>query len=516
MNDAKKLCIYHGNCADGFGAAWVVRKALGPDVEFHAAHYGGTPPDVDGKHVVIVDFSYPYDTLIELADQAASVLILDHHKTAQEDLKGVFSAGENYEQFNGECKAECLSCNAPHIGQRFDMTRSGAGLAWDFFFPGRPRPALINHIEDRDLWLFKLEGTREIQANLFSYPYDFEVWDQLMAADVLSLVSDGAAIERKHHKDIAELVGVTKRRLVIGGHDVPVASLPYTLTSDAGHLMAQGEPFAACYWDTPTGRVFSLRSTDGGMDVSEIASQYGGGGHRNAAGFRVPFDHSLASPAADYQHIANSLTPKVTEMTTTTNNIPTAFGIPFAGGFYAGRFQIDGTEFALIASPEAQGENPEAPWGKYGQDVAGARSCNDGLANTRAMASAGNEIAQWALDLVINDHHDWYLPSRDELELCYRNLKPTAQENWASLRDGDNPSSLPTGYPYSEQSPGQTTSPEFQEGGAEAFSDSWYLSSTQYSPNLAWIQHFVDGNQHLDRKDYARRARAVRRFKVTP
>lgn len=296
MNAAKKLCIYHGNCADGFGAAWVVRKALGSDIEFHVAHYGGTPPDVAGKHVIIVDFSYPYDTLVELADQAASVLILDHHKTAQEDLKGVFSAGENYEQFNGECKAECLSCNAPHIGQRFDMTRSGAGLTWDFFFPGQPRPALISHIEDRDLWLFKLEGTREIQANLFSYPYDFEVWDGLMAADVQTLRLDGAAIERKHHKDVAELVAATKRRLVIGGHDVPVASLPYTLTSDAGHLMAQGEPFAACYWDTPTGRVFSLRSTDEGMDVSEIASQYGGGGHRNASGFRVSFDHALANP----------------------------------------------------------------------------------------------------------------------------------------------------------------------------------------------------------------------------
>ncbi|WP_426808049.1 hypothetical protein ABOC32_16890 [Pseudomonas sp. WOUb67] len=52
--------------------------------------------------------------------------------------------------------------------------------------------------------------------------------------------SEGAAIERKHHKDIAELVAVVKRRLVIGGHDVPAASLPYTLTIDAGHLMAQG------------------------------------------------------------------------------------------------------------------------------------------------------------------------------------------------------------------------------------------------------------------------------------
>lgn len=201
---------------------------------------------------------------------------------------------------------------------------------------------------------------------------------------------------------------------------------------------------------------------------------------------------------------------------TTTNTIPTTFGTPFAGGFYAGRFQIDGTEFALIVAAKTQGESTDAVWGKYGQDVTEARSCNDGLANTQAMASGGSEIAQWALNLVINDHNDWYLPSRDELELCYRNLKPTKEENWASFRDGDNPSSLPTGYPYTEQNPIQTISPELKEGGADAFSDSAYLSSTQYSPGNAWIQHFGVGTQYGDPKHPARRARAVRRFKVTP
>ena len=298
------MCIYHGNCADGFGAAWVVRKALGSDVEFVAGIYGQEPPDVAGKDVVIVDFSYKYDILAALARKANSVIVLDHHKSAAEDLARFESFHAGVEEDTRRDDGATLlgwktahvmanSQNGPTIACCFDMNRSGAMLAWDHYFPNQEPPQLLRHIEDRDLWLFKLEGTREIQANLFSYPYDFEVWDQLMAADVLTLVSDGAAIERKHHKDVAELVGVTKRRLKIGGFDVPVASLPYTLTSDAGHLMAQGEPFAACYWDTPTGRVFSLRSTDEGIDVSEIASQYGGGGHRNASGFRVPFGHEL-------------------------------------------------------------------------------------------------------------------------------------------------------------------------------------------------------------------------------
>ena len=283
-------CIYHANCADGFGAAWVVRKALGPDVEFHAAHYGEPAPDVTGKNVIIVDFSYKYEALVALADKAASVLVIDHHKTAMADLLAVPPAELHYEAHkkNSSGKLHAL----------FDMTHSGAGLTWDFFFPGQPRPALINHIEDRDLWQFKLPGTREIMANLFSYPQDFATWDHLFAHDINVIRLDGVAINRQHQKTVADLVRTTKRRMLIGGHDVPVANLPYMFASDAGHLMAEGELFSGSYFDTPEGRTFSLRSRDAGMDVSEIAKQYGGGGHRNAAGFRVALDHALAYPAA--------------------------------------------------------------------------------------------------------------------------------------------------------------------------------------------------------------------------
>lgn len=266
------MCIYHGNCADGFGAAWAVRKAI-PEADFFPGTYQEPPPDVTDKRVVMVDFSYKRPVLLEMASQAESILILDHHKSAAEDL---IDLPEN-------------------VVAVFDMGRSGARMAWDHFFPGTPPPRLIEHIEDRDLWRFALPGTREIQANVFSHPYDFDVWDSLMAADVETLRAEGAAIERKHHKDIAELVKVTKRRMVIGGFDVPVANLPYTLSSDAGHMMAKGEPFAACYWDVPDGRVYSLRSSDEGEDVSAVAKRYGGGGHKAAAGFKVPLGHALSS-----------------------------------------------------------------------------------------------------------------------------------------------------------------------------------------------------------------------------
>ena len=267
----KKLCIYHGNCADGFTAAWVVRKALGEDVEFHAGVYQNEPPNVEGRDVVMVDFSYKRTVLEQMRDRAASVLILDHHKTAEADLKDL-----------------------PGVVSVFDMNRAGARITWDHYFPNQEPPKLLLHVEDRDLWRFALRKTREIQASVFAYPYDFKVWDFLMGADTAQLALEGEAIERKHFKDIRELVTVVTREFTIGGHTVPVANLPYTLTSDAGHLLAKGKPFAGCYWDTPDGRVFSLRSQDDGMDVGEIAKQYGGGGHKHASGFRVPYGHELA------------------------------------------------------------------------------------------------------------------------------------------------------------------------------------------------------------------------------
>ena len=284
----KPLVIYHANCADGFSAAWCFWKKYGTSADYVPAVYQQDPPDVTGRDVFLVDFSYKFDVVEKMLRVANTLTLIDHHKTAIDDLRPL---AEHLEMTNNDGRGV-------NLGWFCDLNRSGATLAWDYLFPGEDRPLLLGHVEDRDLWRFKLPGTREIQALVFSHEYSFETWDKLMAADQLELLkmtAAGAAIERKHHKDVAELVGVCKRRMVIAGHDVPTASLPYTLSSDAGHLMAQGEPFAACYWDTDAGRSFSLRASDEGMDVSEVAKQYGGGGHKKAAGFRVPRNHVLAT-----------------------------------------------------------------------------------------------------------------------------------------------------------------------------------------------------------------------------
>jgi len=284
----KPLCIYHGKCADGFTAAWAVWKRFGDDADYVAANYGDEPPTVSGRDVIIVDFSYPRATLEAMHAAVSTLLVLDHHKTAAEALAGLPRPRQTWDQHLAY--ADAPACNS--LGVEFDMTRSGAGMAWDYFHPDDARPRFLSHAEDRDLWRFAMEGTREVHAAMSAYPFTFDAWDEIYATPISDLIKQGVAIDRKHQRDIATLLPIHKRRMTIGGVEVWVANMPMTMTSDAGHALAKGEPFGACYWDTPEGRVFSLRSTDDGLDVSEIAKQYGGGGHRNASGFRLP--HGVA------------------------------------------------------------------------------------------------------------------------------------------------------------------------------------------------------------------------------
>ncbi|MBT12276.1 MAG: DUF1566 domain-containing protein [Oceanospirillaceae bacterium] len=187
-------------------------------------------------------------------------------------------------------------------------------------------------------------------------------------------------------------------------------------------------------------------------------------------------------------------------------------GAAMEGGYFAGVINVAGTHYGLAVSPKA-GDLDPMPWGETGPDI-GATSCCDGMANTLAMADAGSELAQAIRKLNLDGYDDWYLPARDEQEMLYRQFKPLAHSNAATFRDGDNPSSVPGGYPYTAETPPQTTVEVFQADGPEAFEPRFYWASTQYSANFAWDQDFANGTQGIDPKGVALRARAVRRFLI--
>lgn len=188
-----------------------------------------------------------------------------------------------------------------------------------------------------------------------------------------------------------------------------------------------------------------------------------------------------------------------------------AIGQPLNGGFFAGLILVGTQTHAVIVAPKEHGTG-EFTWGEYGKEIE-ARSYSDGKSNTLALAESDSELGKWATGLAIGEYNDWYIPARDELEIIYRNLKPTTDSNSCSFRDGDNPSApdINTRYPYTETAPGITTAPLFQKGGSEAFEAVWHWASTQYSAHTAWYQYFEDGDQNISRKGNSLAARAVRR-----
>lgn len=270
----KPICIYHRRattqCADGFGSAWIMNKyfktlTLGIDCEFHAAIYNEPPPDVTDRLVYLVDFSYPQEVVRKMLETARFVTIIDHHKSALDDLQPLV----------GLPKFELVG----------NTEFSGAMLVWRYCFPEEPAPALIRHIEDQDLNRFSLIGTHEIVSAIYSYPFEFAVWD---AFDLDTLVTEGAAILRSRRQVVKGIIEQPHRRINIAGHNVLLVNCGSDVTSAVGHELGEGEKFTATYVDTSEHRVFSLRSPPDGLDVSVIAKQYGGGGHKHAAGFRIP------------------------------------------------------------------------------------------------------------------------------------------------------------------------------------------------------------------------------------
>lgn len=269
------ICVYHGGCSDGFGAAFAVWCKYGDEECYYLpAVYQQDPPggfeQFRDKDVVFVDFCYPKDVMEKIADLASTLLIIDHHKTAAATISDMASR--------------------PDVGCSFNLEKSGAVLAWEYFHPEEKVPRLLQHIQDRDLWRFALDHTREISAALYSYPFDFDLWNKLVhrcEKNSMELVDEGKPIIRAQMKHIADFLTYTSHLIVIGGYEVPAVTVPFMWASEAGNILCKGSPFSACYYKNKDGWKFSLRSTDEGVDVSEVAQQYGGGGHRNAAGFTV-------------------------------------------------------------------------------------------------------------------------------------------------------------------------------------------------------------------------------------
>ena len=131
-------------------------------------------------------------------------------------------------------------------------------------------------------------------------------------------------------------------------------------------------------------------------------------------------------------------------------------------------------------------------------------------------ADGAHPALEWASRLVLEGYDDWYIPAKNELEILYRNLKPTTASN--STSSGANANAVPSATSnYTSGSPAQTTAAIFQSGGSQAFSTGNYWSATEVSSftQFASIQIFSNGDQNGVYKDDHNRARAIRRVAFT-
>lgn len=265
--------LYHAGCTDGFTAAWILHKVY-PDGDFIAVSHGHPPPDVTGRSVIIADFSYPRQTMIDLDRQAESLVTYDHHRTAEIELAGL---------------PNCV----------FDMERSGAKLVWDYNSEEilSRSATLINYVEDRDLWKNALPFSKEISAVVQSTPFTFADYDDL--SDSLNwhfhnVVQQGKVLLRSHGCMEQRIVKSTMTMVTILDYLVPAVNSP-VLQSELGHMLDDGSAFAVAWYIDGDGLAkFSLRSREpDGIDVSEIAKHFGGGGHFHSSGFSVPYRLAL-------------------------------------------------------------------------------------------------------------------------------------------------------------------------------------------------------------------------------
>ena len=274
LDDPRPLVIYHGrHCPDGFGAALAAWLFYGDAAENLALDHGQVQslqdlPDLAGRFVCILDFSFGPELLGAIDAAAARLVLLDHHKSAADKLGGF------------ACR-----CGVVH----FDMAKSGARLAWEFFHPDAPVPPLLQYVEDRDIWKWEFAESAGFLSALDMETQSFARWHEIATftpEQLTQFMARGAAMDEKYRKlaaDIAE----GAQPLVFNGIAGLMVNAPGMFHSLVGDILsAQSGTFALMWSAGDKGVKAGLRSQRN-FDCIPLAESMGGGGHAQACGFKM-------------------------------------------------------------------------------------------------------------------------------------------------------------------------------------------------------------------------------------
>jgi oligoribonuclease NrnB/cAMP/cGMP phosphodiesterase (DHH superfamily) len=263
--------VYHRDCFDGFCSA-LAAYIVNPNIEFYSACYEEPPPyeNIKGKNVLMCDFSYKSLEIKKIIDITNKFMIIDHHKTAEEELK-----------------------NIPDEYKIFNMKHCGAYLTWKYF--GHEIPKLVTLIQDQDLWTKLYPETQELVAYLKTIPFSFEKYVELIDENNLTkVINENKEILKCDEEEINEILKTTSTKITKILNDFYLVAYVNSdvHVSKLGEAMLKKYPlvnFSVISHKSKSGDSikFSLRSNEEYSDVSEIAKIFGGGGHRNASGFTI-------------------------------------------------------------------------------------------------------------------------------------------------------------------------------------------------------------------------------------
>ena len=258
------VVLYHGSCSDGFAAAYSAWKLLGNHAKYIPSYHGDPPPNVKGKNVAILDFSYKNNVIKQMVKDAASLIVIDHHKSAEEELRDVKNAF-------------------------FDMNHSGAILAWNFFHPDTEPPKFIKYIEDRDLWKFKLPYSKEFSAAFDMVAWEFSDYEAFENDSVFDDAVERGSFILAYSKTVLKKIAGKAVHRKFEGLNVKVVNSSHWMSEIGGMISHDCDCAMVWYYchETCCTKV-SLRSFHDNIDVSNISKKFGGGGHKKSAGFILP------------------------------------------------------------------------------------------------------------------------------------------------------------------------------------------------------------------------------------
>lgn len=248
------LVIYHAHCTDGFGAAYAAWKKFRDTADYLPMAFGDPLPDVAGKDLYILDFSFSKDVYEHLLTAANKVVLLDHHKPASQNLCG------------------CAGCF-------FDLTKSATVIAWEYFHPEAPVPQFMKYIQDGDLLQFKLEETKPFYRGIHALTHTFEAWSAFENPDYLNtVVTEGRLLEKFFQSQVRQIIQNAKP-VTLKGKPGLMVNATYIFATEVGELLAkQCGTYALIWYEEINYIKCSLRSVPH-FDASEIAHHFGGGGH---------------------------------------------------------------------------------------------------------------------------------------------------------------------------------------------------------------------------------------------